>query len=271
MSYKVKNKEVWEQLTSHLKPTQRDWLDRLILAHTKGNWKTPIWLSTKCKVQVSKGCVYINRHMFNCHPSAVTKILLKLERLNMITRILISKSKKHGGILIYIHNFDAITSNMAIEHFIPETDINAILKVEKLEGNYDSGIKFSDKVSACSENRLRPNWVSVPPSSLTQLGQSSTSYDLSEKDISDCKWGTCEDLTPSDNIDQLKIRLTNSKNNKNGTLDSRDLEKVEEIDFNMILEKIDFTQELAVKSEAVPHGMFGNFVSEFLKTREERL
>lgn len=219
MSYQHINKQVWSKITQNLSSTQSNWLMDIIHLHNRGNWKVPVRLSSNCVVSIGKGVVYIRRSEFNCHAETVSRIVKALIIKGRLTPILSSNSSKYGGMLLYINDFASLESKMSLEFFETETNINALYKIEIIEGEYDKSIKWC-------ENRLPAKMLPVPPLTPSENVASQANGLPAEKSVSAYCDGGNENSTPSGKSgvsqDQLNngpiIRLGPSTNEYNNML-----------------------------------------------------
>jgi hypothetical protein len=104
--------------------------------------------------------------------------------------------------LLYINDFASLESKMSLEFFETETNINALYKIEIIEGEYDRNIKWY-------ENRLVAKTLPVPPLTGSKNTTSASNGLVAKKSLSACCDGRNENSTGSGKSGVSQDQLNN--------------------------------------------------------------
>lgn len=175
-SYQIRNTTIWNKMIDGLNNCDAMWLSNIIDLHKRAyDHKFIYKISDNCKIEVSGGVVYIDKNTFNCNRTTVRRAINRLINKNKLVFILSSKSKTHGGILVYIPNhrdlINVNATNLSIE------TIDKYSKLSLSEGEYSTGIVWDNTSHYDTKDNINLN-------DDKKYHEASTHHDIKDHDAS---------------------------------------------------------------------------------------
>lgn len=208
MSYQHVNREIWDKHTGNLTRSEKQWLYEIINLHRRNKHTTlPIWLSRSISIKAGVGVVYIQAKDFSVHKTTISRVVNILLQKQKLAYICHSLSSSHGGVLVYIMDYYAITEHIATEHWNPEQlgDFAPRHKIELLTGEYDQTIQWFRGMHG---NTTDSKNATSRPLTDSKNATSQQKVLIAENSITDSNSSSNKNTTDSTKTPELRSNLT---------------------------------------------------------------